>query len=91
MRRLALLIVVWSTAVAVALLLSWQTKVGPTVLVVTERHGVHLGDVVAFVGTGACALLVTTWLLRSWRVAGGAEPRGDHTKNEADGPYRRQR
>lgn len=47
MRRAGELWALWGTALAVALLIAWQTKAGPIVLRVTDRHGVHLGDIAA--------------------------------------------
>jgi hypothetical protein len=47
-RQLARIAAIWGAALAAALLIAWQTRVGPIVLRVTDRHGVHLGDVAAF-------------------------------------------
>lgn len=35
----------WALAGAAALLVAWRTKVGPVVLHLSARHGVHAGDV----------------------------------------------
>ncbi len=47
MRQVVVLGVMWGGALAVALLVAWQTKAGPTVVHLVGRHGVHLGDVAA--------------------------------------------
>lgn len=48
MRQAVVLGAIWGGALLVALLVSWQTKAGPIVVSVTDRHGVHLGDIAAF-------------------------------------------
>ena len=47
MRQVVVLGAMWGGALAVALLVAWQTKAGPTVLHLVGRHGVHLGDIAA--------------------------------------------
>jgi hypothetical protein len=54
---------VWGTATALALWFAWQTKVGPVLVVVNSRHGIHLGDVLAFVVAYAWAGVATMALL----------------------------
>lgn len=49
----------WATATVVALTIAWQTKVGRS-LPLTERHGVHVGDLVAFAVCYTWAALLTT-------------------------------
>jgi hypothetical protein len=58
------LVVVWVLATAVGLLVAVTTKIGPILLRVTPSHGVHLGDVAAFVLSYVVALIVTLPLLR---------------------------
>ena len=53
------LVVVWGLATAVGLLVAVTTKIGPILLQVTPSHGVHLGDVAAFVLSYVVALIVT--------------------------------
>lgn len=53
MRQPLVLGALWGAAAAVALLVAWQTKAGPTVLHLVGRHGVHLGDVAAL---NVCAM-----------------------------------
>lgn len=57
---------VWLLVNAAALLVAAQTKFGPTVLAVSPRHGVHLGDVVAVVVGIVVASTVT---LIVWETA----------------------
>jgi hypothetical protein len=72
MRRATVLTTaVWALAVGVALLFAWQTKIRPILFRVTDRHGVHLGDVVAFAVTGDAARRVTRCLDAGRRIAGG--------------------
>jgi hypothetical protein len=60
--RLVMVLVVWAFAGATVLLTAADTRVGPILLSLSKRHGVHLGDalvllVATFVATGL------TWLL----------------------------
>jgi hypothetical protein len=52
----------WGVAIGVALLLAWQTKVGPVLVPVSDRHGLHLGDV-------AAALVCAVWAGHVTRLA----------------------
>lgn len=61
--RLLILAVVWGMAAAAALFISWQTRVGPVVYAVSQRHGVHLGDLAAFVVAAAWAGVLTLALV----------------------------
>ena len=62
--RLLSLAAVWVVATGVALAIAWKTRVGAVMFSLTSRHGVHLGDIVAFVvayvwaGVLSMALLV---------------------------------
>ncbi len=62
MRTLCILIS-WGLATAAALFLSWQTKIGPVVAQVSHRHGIHLGDVLAFAIAWSWAGIVSLALL----------------------------
>lgn len=53
---------VWAAAVAVTLLLGWQTTVGPVLVGFTARHGVHLGDLAVAANAATGAALVTYML-----------------------------
>jgi hypothetical protein len=53
---------VWAAAVAVTLLLGWQTTVGPVLVGFTARHGVHLGDLAVAANTATGAAVVTYML-----------------------------
>lgn len=55
---------VWVTATVIGLAVAAMTKVGPVVLVVRPRHGLHLGDLVGFAVLHSAALLITL-LIRS--------------------------
>lgn len=46
--RPLLVLAMWVVATLGALAWAWQTKVGPVLVLVSTRHGVHLGDVVGF-------------------------------------------
>jgi hypothetical protein len=61
--RFLLLVTTWGLATAAALLVSWQTKVGPVLAEVSHRHGVHLGDVLAFAVAWSWAGIVSLALL----------------------------
>lgn len=63
--RLLLAAAVWATASAVALAIAWKTKVGPVLFALSSRHGVHLGDIVAFVVAYTWAGITTMALLAS--------------------------
>ncbi len=54
-----LLVVVWGLATAAGLWTAATTAVGPVVLRLTQSHGVHVGDVVAFAVLYGAAALVT--------------------------------
>jgi hypothetical protein len=58
--------VVWVGATLFGLAVAATTTVGPVVLELTSRHGVHFGDIVAFVGSYIVALLVTLVVLAFW-------------------------
>lgn len=60
--RWVLCAVVWLLVNAAALLVAAQTKLGPTLLIVSDRHGIHLGDVLAVVVGLVIATTVTVVL-----------------------------
>jgi hypothetical protein len=57
--RAVLIAAIWVVATAGALVLAWQSRVGPVIYRLSERHGVHLGDVAGFVVAYAWAAVVT--------------------------------
>ncbi|WP_214402314.1 hypothetical protein [Pseudonocardia lacus] len=57
--RRAALLVVWVLATMGGLLVASTTKIGPVVLALTARHGVHEGDLVGFGIFYGIALLAT--------------------------------
>jgi hypothetical protein len=58
-RRGVLLALVWGAATAFALAFAALTKIGPVVLTLTARHGLHAGDLVALVAAYSEALVLT--------------------------------
>lgn len=62
-RRVLLVGAVWVLATLFGLGVAATTTIGPTVLVLSYNHGVHLGDIVAFAGAYAVAAVVTAPLL----------------------------
>ena len=64
--RVAVLAVIWGGALAVGLVAARLTKVGPILLEVSGRHGVHTGDVLAFAFSFTVAALCTAALLDWW-------------------------
>jgi hypothetical protein len=61
---------VWVMATAVVLLFAADTRVGPILVNLSERHGVHVGDVVALLAMYSGAAVLT------WRIRRGAPGRG---------------
>ena len=59
MPRLALIVAAWATAWAIAALWAWQAKVGPIMVSLSDRHGIHLGDVVGLLVASAWAIVAT--------------------------------
>lgn len=55
-RRLVL-ILAWTLATVVGVLVAGETKIGPVLLTLSRNHGVHLGDVLAFAGCYGLVLL----------------------------------
>ncbi len=54
-----LVLLTWGIAVVVVLFLAAETSLGPVVLTLGRRHGIHFGDLVALVVGGGAALFVT--------------------------------
>jgi type IV secretory pathway TrbD component len=63
-RRAVTIVAIWAVATGIALVIARLTKVGPILLSVTTRHGVHAGDAAAFGVTLGVAALVTALLVR---------------------------
>ena len=63
-RRALLTLVLWGAASAFALAFAAWTAVGPVLLVITRRHGVHVGDLVALLAAYTVAAVLTRRLLR---------------------------
>ena len=63
MRRVLLVGAIWVLATLFGLGVAATTTIGPTVLVLSYNHGVHLGDLVAFAGAYAAAAVITAPLL----------------------------
>jgi hypothetical protein len=61
--RRTLLIAVWGVATLLGLGVAATTFIGPVVLVLTSRHGVHLGDLVAFGVAYLAAAVISAWML----------------------------
>lgn len=53
----------WIVAALFTLVVAAETHIGPVVLTLTRRHGVHLGDVCAMVAAGGAAVMITAWVL----------------------------
>ena len=54
----------WAIAGFVAVWFARNTAVGPTVLPITQTHGLHEGDVVVLLGASFCAAVVSVAALR---------------------------
>lgn len=61
--RLALAAVAWVGATLFGLAVAATTTIGPIVVDLSQNHGVHLGDLVAFSGAYLVALVVTLAVL----------------------------
>ena len=65
-RRVWALVGIWATATLTALFIARITKVGPILLNVSGRHGLHAGDAIAVGLALLVAGLATAALLRRW-------------------------
>jgi hypothetical protein len=81
--RRRVLLLTWGLATLAGLLVAWATKLGPILLIFTDGHGVHLGDVVGFVVFYVAAAAAMSWDTRR-RVA-MTRPRAQ-LRNAADFP-----
>jgi hypothetical protein len=66
----ALVILVWSVAASAVLVVATETAVGPILIKLSRRHGIHLGDALAFVVFTAAAGALTWLLMRRGRPVG---------------------
>ncbi len=57
-RTVVEVVAIWSIATAIVLLFAAETRVGPAIRL-SERHGVHVGDVAALVVLWSMAALST--------------------------------
>ena len=62
-RRTMLILVLWGAATAFGLVFAAWTAVGPILLTLSPRHGVHVGDLVAFAAVYTVAAVLTRRLL----------------------------
>ena len=63
-RRAVLIVLVWAAATAFGLAIARWTSVGPIVLSINRRHGVHVGDLVALMAAYTQAALLTRRLVQ---------------------------
>jgi hypothetical protein len=61
---------IWGTATLTALFIARITKIGPILLNVSGRHGLHAGDAVAVGVALLVAGIATAALVRRWRPWG---------------------
>jgi hypothetical protein len=73
-RSAALVMLTWLVAAACVVTVMSETRIGPVVFNLTMRHGIHLGDAYAAIGSTAIALLITDRIvtghmnrMRRWR------------------------
>jgi nitrate/nitrite transporter NarK len=64
LQRALSVLVVWGAATAFGLAFAVWTHVGPVLLTLTHRHGVHVGDLVALLAAYGAAALLTRHLLQ---------------------------
>ena len=57
------LVTIWGTATAFGLAFALATKVGPVLLTLSRRHGVHVGDLLALLAAYTVAALATRFVL----------------------------
>jgi hypothetical protein len=63
-RRLLAILAIWGAATAFGLAFAVGTAVGPVLLTLSRRHGVHVGDLVALVAAYTVAAVLTRYLLQ---------------------------
>lgn len=61
------LVITWLAAAGIVLLVAADTSVGPVVLALSHRHGIHAGDLLALAVCFASALLVTVAVVGRYR------------------------
>ena len=61
--RAVLVVALWGAATAFGLAFATWTAVGPVVLVLTRRHGIHVGDLVAFAAAYSVAAVLSPRVL----------------------------
>ena len=62
-RRTVLILALWGAATAFGLAFAAWTAVGPVLLTLVPRHGVHVGDLVAVAAAYTTAAVLTRRLL----------------------------
>ncbi len=62
--RLLLVALIWAVAAAVVLATAAVTRIGPVLIQINERHGVHAFDLLVGTAMFCLALLVTAWIVR---------------------------
>ncbi len=67
---MALIILVWAAAAAAVIVIATDTKVGPVLIRLSRGHGIHLLDVLVFIGVSAVASAVTWLCVRRRSVRG---------------------
>ena len=55
---------VWALALGSVLVVASRTKVGPVLVTLSERHGVHTGEAVVLVVVCGVAAIVTRMIVR---------------------------
>ena len=67
--RLVLLVLgTWVAATVVVIGVAAETKIGPVVLPLSFRHGIHLGDLATMVVAYGAAILLTAWAVERYRA-----------------------
>jgi hypothetical protein len=70
--QIGAVLAIWCAATAAALAVAAETKIGPIVLRISQRHGVHAGDLVAAAVASAASAVVTWRLVVRWQAAARA-------------------
>ena len=76
-QRVVGVVAVWCVATVLVLVVAAETRIGPVLVTLTRRHGVHLGDAVALVVGYTAAALATWWILRVGRGSPDASTAAD--------------
>lgn len=72
--RVPVLVGIWIGSLAAALAIARFTKAGPILVVVSSRHGVHAGDLVAFAAVFSVAAVLSSAVVRWWNAHRGTPP-----------------